>query len=392
MQLSIVIVNYNVKIFLEQCLHSVLKAFDDLQAEIFVIDNQSGDGSRAYLEEKFPSIQFIWNENNVGFAVANNQAIKLAKGDYILFLNPDTIVPEDCFTKCIAYFKSHNNCGALGVQMINGSGYFLKESKRSFPSPGTSIFKMLGFAKVFPQSKLFAKYYAVHLKENESGPVEVLAGACMMVSKNVLEITKGFDEHFFMYGEDIDLSYRIQQAGFENHYFSGTSIIHFKGESSQQQTEHYVRHFYGAMQLFIRKHFKKKKALFYFMNVSIKAAQFIAGQKKKLEKTTPTIKTPAIVAIVCGSQDFNEVIQFIKQQEFPWLISGRIKTRVEDSRPSLGTIGDLAKIISSQKINTILFCSIDISYKNMIRVMKENKGLNYFFHAAGSQSIAGSSS
>ena len=216
MQLSVIIVNYNVKYFLEQCLCSVLKACTDIETEIFVVDNNSTDGSRPFLEPLFPSVNFIWNDSNAGFAKANNQAVVKATGGHILFLNPDTIVPEDCFEKCLEFFKANPLAGALGVHMIDGSGKFLQESKRAFPSPLTSFYKLTGFTGLFPQSKIFAKYYLGHLSEKENHEVDVLAGAFMMLPRGVINKTGSFDEQFFMYGEDVDLSYRVQQAGFKN--------------------------------------------------------------------------------------------------------------------------------------------------------------------------------
>ncbi|HEY6504489.1 MAG TPA: glycosyltransferase [Chitinophagaceae bacterium] len=260
MQLSIVIVNYNVHHFLEQCLCSVQKAVVLLQAETFVIDNNSADNSVRHLQPRFPAVKFIVNQENVGFAKACNQGMKLATGKYILFLNPDTIVPENCFLKCLAFFDAHPDAGALGIKMLDGSGQFLKESKRSFPSPKTSLFKLFGLARLFPTSKTFAKYHLGHLDENKDHEVDVLAGAFMMIKKDVLDSVGGFEETFFMYGEDIDLSYRVQKAGYKNYYFSGSSIIHFKGESTKKGSLNYVHLFYNAMGIFVKKHYGKTKA------------------------------------------------------------------------------------------------------------------------------------
>lgn len=260
MQLSVIIVNYNVRHFLEQCLCSVRKAVAGMQAEIIVIDNNSSDNSVEYLQPLFPGMRFVANHENIGFARACNQGFKLAKGKYILFLNPDTVVPEDCFARCITFFETHPEAGALGIKMLDGSGHFLKESKRSFPSPRTSLFKLFGLARLFPRSKTFAKYHLGHLNENKDHEVDVLAGAFMMIKKDVLDKTGGFEETFFMYGEDIDLSYRIQKAGYKNYYFSGSSIIHFKGESTKKGSLNYVHLFYNAMSIFVRKHYGKTKA------------------------------------------------------------------------------------------------------------------------------------
>jgi O-antigen biosynthesis protein len=260
LQLSVIIVNYNVKYFLEQCLCAVIKACKNITAEIIVVDNNSTDGSREFLALKFTAVNFIWNRENGGFAKANNQALAQAKGNYILFLNPDTIVPEDCFEKSIQFFELHTNAGALGIRMIDGAGKFLKESKRAFPSPLTSLYKLSGLTKLFPRSKTFAQYHLGHLAEHENHEVDVLAGAYMMVPKNILDKTGSFDETFFMYGEDVDLSYRIQKAGYKNYYFAQSTIIHFKGESTKKGSLNYVRLFYTAMSLFVKKHYSGSRA------------------------------------------------------------------------------------------------------------------------------------
>ncbi|RYG42838.1 MAG: glycosyltransferase family 2 protein, partial [Chitinophagaceae bacterium] len=260
MDLSVIIVNYNVKYFLEQCLYSVRKALIPIQAEIIVVDNKSTDNSPEYLQPRFPEAIFISNETNVGFGQACNQGLKQASGKYILFLNPDTILPEDCLKKSIDFLAARPEAGALGIKMIDGSGNFLRESKRSFPSPLTSFYKLAGLARLFPRSSLFARYHLGHLDENKDHAVDVLAGAFMLIKKEVLNKTGAFDETFFMYGEDVDLSYRIQKSGYLNYYFSGSSIIHFKGESTKRGSMNYVRMFYNAMSIFVRKHYGGSKA------------------------------------------------------------------------------------------------------------------------------------
>lgn len=260
MQLSVIIVNYNVKHFLEQCLCSVQKAIAGIPAEIIVVDNCSADNSVYYLQPKFPSVPFIVNTENLGFAKGCNIGLKKAKGKFILFLNPDTILPEDCFQKCISFLESHADAGALGIKMLDGRGKFLKESKRAFPSPMTSLYKLFWLSRLFPRSKVFSKYHLGHLNENENHEVDVLAGAFLMVKKEVLEKVGSFDEIFFMYGEDVDLSYRIQKAGYKNYYFADSSMIHFKGESTRKGSMNYVRMFYNAMSIFVRKHYSGSRA------------------------------------------------------------------------------------------------------------------------------------
>lgn len=278
MDISVIIVNYNVKHFLEQCLFSVQAALKNLQGEIIVIDNASSDDSIDYLQPKFPLVTFIANKENTGFGKACNQGYKISSGEFILFLNPDTLVPENCFEKCISFFKTQPEAGALGVKMVDGTGKFLKESKRSFPSLSTSFFKIFGLADLFPHSKIVARYYLGHLDSNQNHEVDVLAGAFMMIRRKVLEVTGGFDEAFFMYGEDIDLSYRIQKTicpetggRFKNYYFAQTEIIHFKGESTKKGSLNYIKLFYGAMSIFVNKHYSSGASLFFkfFIHIGI---------------------------------------------------------------------------------------------------------------------------
>ncbi|HUS00642.1 MAG TPA: glycosyltransferase [Chitinophagaceae bacterium] len=281
MQLSVIIVNYNVKYFLEQCLCSVIKAIKNTGAEIFVVDNNSSDGSREFFNDRFTRVKFIWNNENLGFSKANNIAVKQATGKYILFLNPDTLLPEDCIENCLTFLESHPEAGALGIKMLDGSGIFLKESKRSFPSPVTSFYKLSGLAKLFPHSKIFGKYHLGHLDENQNHEVDVLAGAFMMVPKNVIERVGSFDEDFFMYGEDIDLSYRVQEAGYKNIYFSESSIVHFKGESTKKGGLNYVRLFYKAMSIFARKHYGHRAAFFNLLiRLGILVRAFLSAIKR----------------------------------------------------------------------------------------------------------------
>ena len=266
MKLSVVIVNYNVKYFLEQCLHSVLKAAGALEAEIFVVDNNSVDGSIRMLRDKFPGVFVIENKDNKGFSRANNQAIRKAKGEYILLLNPDTIVEDDTLEKCVRFMDGHPDAGGLGVKMIDGKGKFLPESKRGLPYPSVAFFKIFGLSALFPKSKIFNKYHLGYLDKDKTHSVDVLAGAFMLLRKKVLDEIGMLDEEFFMYGEDIDLSFRITRAGYKNYYFPETRIIHYKGESTKKSSLNYVFMFYNAMIIFARKHFSKENArLFSFL-------------------------------------------------------------------------------------------------------------------------------
>ncbi|MDP4280964.1 MAG: glycosyltransferase [Bacteroidota bacterium] len=278
MKLSIVIVNYNVRYFLEQCLYSVQNACHDLEAEIFVVDNNSVDGSVKMVSEKFPEVRLIENRENKGFAVANNQAIRQATGEYILLLNPDTLVEDDTFTKCIQFMDNHPDSGGLGVKMIDGKGKFLPESKRALPRPSVAFYKIFGFSALFPKSHLFGKYHLGYLDKDKIHEVDVLAGAFMMLRKKMLDTIGLLDESFFMYGEDIDLSYRITKAGYKNYYFPETRIIHYKGESTKKSSVNYVFVFYNAMVIFAKKHYSQKNARSFslLINIAIYLRAFIS--------------------------------------------------------------------------------------------------------------------
>jgi GT2 family glycosyltransferase len=271
LQLSIIIVNYNVRYFLEQCLYAVQRAMAGMEAEVTVVDNGSADGSIEYLRPLFPTVRFLENEGNLGFARANNLALADCRGEFVLFLNPDTLLAEDCLHKSISYLRQNPNAGALGVRMLDGRGKFLPESKRSFPSPWVSFAKLSGLSSVFPRSKKFNRYALGFLAEKENHSVEVLAGACMFVRRDLLVQLNGFDESYFLYGEDVDLSYRIKKAGYENIYFAGTTIIHFKGESSRNLSMTRVKYFYNAMLVFVRKHYNagSAKIFSFFLSVAI---------------------------------------------------------------------------------------------------------------------------
>lgn len=256
MQLSIIIVNYNVKHFLEQCLLSVLRASQGLAIEIIVVDNNSQDGSVERVQEKFGNkVICIANKDNPGFSKANNQGIAIAKGKYVLLLNPDTLVEEDTFWVCLDFMDKHPDVGGLGVKMIDGTGKFLPESKRALPTPWVSFYKIFGFSALFPNSPRFAKYHLTYLDKDKNHEIEILSGAFMLMRKETLEKVGYLDEDFFMYGEDVDLSYRIILGGYKNYYLSDTQIIHYKGESTKKGSLNYVKVFYQAMLIFAHKHF-----------------------------------------------------------------------------------------------------------------------------------------
>ena len=255
--LSVIIVNYNVEYFLEQCLNSVFQATKDLKIEVFVVDNNSIDGSVKMIKERFQSVHLIENKTNNGFSKANNQAIKIANGTHILLLNPDTVIEENTFQKVVSFMNDNPKAGGLGVRMVDGKGNFLPESKRGLPTPGVAFYKIFGLSMLFPKSRLFGAYHLGYLKEHEINKVDVLSGAFMLIRKELIEKIGLLDESFFMYGEDIDFSYRITQAGYDNYYYPDTTIIHYKGESTKKSSVNYVFIFYKAMVIFAKKHFSK---------------------------------------------------------------------------------------------------------------------------------------
>lgn len=267
--LSVVIVNYNVEYFLEQCLNAVESASKQLKVQVFVVDNNSIDSSVAMVREKFPNVNVIANKDNVGFSRANNQAIHLSDARYVLLLNPDTVIEEDTFNKTVAFMDEHPDAGGLGVRMVDGKGKFLPESKRGLPTPSVSFYKIFGLASIFPKSKTFGKYHLGFLSEFDINEVDVLSGAFMLLRAETLDKIGLLDEQFFMYGEDIDLSYRIQLGGYKNFYFPQTKIIHYKGESTKKSSVNYVFVFYRAMILFANKHFSNNNAKLFSFAINL---------------------------------------------------------------------------------------------------------------------------
>lgn len=260
MDLSVVIVSYNVRAFLEQCLVSVERASSGLDLEVWVVDNNSVDGSVEMVRSRFPEVHLVANRDNVGFSVANNQAIRQSKGEHVLLLNPDTVVREDTFVKGLAHMKAHPEVGGMGVPMYDGTGQFLPESKRGVPTPWAAFCRMAGLHHLAPRSPKWNAYYAGHVAEDETAEIDILSGAFMWMRKKALDDVGLLDEQFFMYGEDIDLSWRLVQGGWRNHYLASTSIIHYKGESTKKGSLNYVLVFYRAMLLFAAKHFEGRQA------------------------------------------------------------------------------------------------------------------------------------
>ena len=290
MKLSVIIVNYNVKYYLDQCIRSVLHAFEEMQAsvnsetgadsseengvaELIVVDNHSADGSVDYLEqrypqEQYPMVRFVRSAHNLGFARANNIAIRQSRGEYVLLLNPDTIVGEDVLKKCVDFMDAHEDAGAVGVRMLNAAGKRAMESRRGLPTPMVSFFKMLGFCNRWPQHRLFGRYYMGYLPWDQPCQIEVVSGAYCMLRRKALDEVGLLDEDFFMYGEDIDLSYRVLKGGYHNYYLP-VDILHYKGESTQKSSFRYVHVFYEAMLIFFRKHYS---GMSFLLSLPIKTA------------------------------------------------------------------------------------------------------------------------
>lgn len=297
MKVSVIIVNYNVKYFLELCLHSVFRALKGISAEVFVVDNHSKDGSCAFIRERFPQVRLIENKDNKGFSKANNQAYFISSGEYILFLNPDTVVPEDFFEKTLSYMDAHPEAGSIGPRLIDGKGQFAPDAKKSFPSLSVALFKATGIHKVFPKSPYFNKYYAVHIGEYETAPVEVLSGCCMMMRREAIGKAGGpFDEDFFMYFEDGDLCYRILKAGYQNIYFPEITVIHYKGESTRKMTLSYVKVFNEAFSIFAKKHYGKQnaRAFMLFIHIGVVLRAILSLVKTVLK----AFKMPLLDAVV----------------------------------------------------------------------------------------------
>jgi GT2 family glycosyltransferase len=372
MVVSVIIVNYRVKYFLELCLHSVEKAIKDMKAEIIVVDNHSNDDSLDYLRPRFPRVRFLANHENAGFGRANNLALKEARGKYILFLNPDTVLPEDFAVLCLAFIEATPRIGALGVKMIDGSGRFLPESRRGFPSPWVAFCKLSGLAAIFPHSRWFARYYLGHLSADFAHPAPVLSGACVWIASAVLQEVGGFDEQFFLYAEDIDLSYRIERAGYTNCYYPGTTIVHFKGESTTRDTG-YVRQFYRAMSQFRRKHFGSGMPVFFNWGIEgairLRAGMAAVG---RLARQRTGMKTGQVRRIWVDG-DIAE--------------AGRVKGRLAGSE-------ETTVVRNEADADEVILCEGERwSFRQCIarlEVLARAGGKRVFLHAAGSDSAVGS--
>ena len=318
-KLSIIIVNYNVQYFLEQCLLSVQKAMTGMTVEVFVVDNNSVDGSVQMVQEKFPWVKCIANKDNTGFSKANNQAMRVAEGEYFLLLNPDTVIEEDTLKKVVDFMDAHPDAGGLGVNMVDGKGKFLPESKRGLPTPETSFYKIFGINKLFPSSKKFNRYYLGHLSNDEVNEIEILSGAFMLMRKKALDKVGLLDEAFFMYGEDIDLSWRIIQGGYKNYYFPETRIIHYKGESTKKGSLNYVFVFYNAMVIFAKKHFSESNArtFSFFIQMAIWLRASVAVLNRFIKSAAlPLFDVAAILGFMYAALNFySNITQIIYESK-----------------------------------------------------------------------------
>lgn len=271
MKLSVIIVSYNVKFFLEQCILSVKRAIEEVDAEIIVVDNHSKDESVEHIQQRFPDVRCISSLHNLGFSRANNLAIRQCRGEYVLLLNPDTLVAESTIVKSLQFMDSHPEAGALGLRMLNADGSKAMESRRGLPSPEVAFYKMIGLCKHFPDHPKFGHYYMSNLSWDEPGRIEVISGAYFMLRRSALDKVGLLDEDFFMYGEDVDLSYRVLKGGYQNWYIPAT-ILHYKGESTKKSSFRYVHVFYDAMLIFFRKHYSGMTLL---LSIPIKLAVYL---------------------------------------------------------------------------------------------------------------------
>ena len=310
MKLSVIILNYNVRYFLELCLKSVEEAIENIDAEIIVVDNNSSDDSCEMVKTLFPSVKLIENKDNSGFSKGNNIGVTKAKGEHLCILNPDTVIAKDTFSKLIEFADSKDNLGIVGCQLIDGKGIFLPESKRNIPIPKIALKKILGDDK---------DYYANHIETNSIAKVEILVGAFMFLRKSVYEALGGFDEDYFMYGEDIDLSYKVLKAGYNNYYFGETTVIHYKGESTLKDSK-YAKRFYGAMQIFYKKHFKRNILFNAIVWLAIKVAYSL---RKSPNSTKVTLQNIVIYS--------NEIEESLKKQLLQPIA---IRAEIQDTIPN----------------------------------------------------------
>jgi GT2 family glycosyltransferase len=360
MQLSVIILNYNVRYFLEQCVASVQEALSNIDGEIIVVDNNSLDDSCEMMKTHFPNVKLIENTTNLGFPKGNNIGVAHAKGDYICILNPDTVVAEDTFEKVLAFAEKQKNIGIVGCKLIDGTGNFLPECKRGVPTPFVALTKIFSLYKLFPKTALFNRYYAQHLSENETGKVGILVGAFMIMKRNLYQEIGGFDENCFMYSDDIDLSYMALKKGKTNYYFHETTVIHYKGESTVKDG-FYMKHFREAMQFFYRKHFRSSIIFDVFMKIG---AFFFALIKKNQSKLKP-LKA-------------EEYVLFSKNEKLKNKLENLFHKKVHWQSQIEGNTLFSHSILNKTQTE-IIFDNTDLSFKEIISFLEANKNQGFTF-------------
>lgn len=360
MQLSVIILNYNVRFFLEQCVLSVQKALGNIDGEIIVVDNYSTDGSGEMMKQRFPNVKFIENKANLGFPKGNNIGVAEAKGEYICILNPDTVVAEDTFVKVLQFAASQPDLGIVGCKLIDGTGNFLPECKRGVPTPWVAFTKIFGLYKFFPKSSLFNKYYAQHLSENQTGKVDILVGAFMIMKRDLYLEVGGFDENCFMYSDDIDLSYLVLKSGKSNYYFHETSVIHYKGESTVRDGT-YMKRFREAMQFFYKKHFGGSFVFDVFMRIGAFAFSLL---KKSQQKQV--------------HYNVEEYVLFSLDES----LKNKLENQLQKKVVRLADINEndlFSQANSSEKHREILLDNGSFSFKKIIAFLEKNKNRGFTF-------------
>ena len=360
MQLSVIILNYNVRFFLEQCVASVQEALTNIDSEIIVVDNDSSDDSCEMIKSRFPNVKLIKNNSNLGFPKGNNIGVAQAKGDYICILNPDTVVAEDTFNRILAFAEKQENLGIVGCKLIDGSGNFLPESKRGIPTPFVALTKIFGLYKLFPNWKLFNRYYAQHLSENETGKVDILVGAFMIMKRNLYNEIGGFDENCFMYSDDIDLSFMALKSGKINYYFHETSVIHYKGESTVKDGL-YMKRFREAMQFFYKKHYKSSSLFDFFMKMGTLFFALI----KKNQGNSNSIEIDDYILI---SEDENLKDKLVKQLNKKLIWETKLDSNTLFSHRN-----------KSKKQTEFLIDNNSFSFKSIISFLETHKNQGFTF-------------
>jgi GT2 family glycosyltransferase len=361
MQLSVIILNYNVRYFLELCVLSVQNALENIHGEIIVIDNNSSDDSCAMMMQRFSGVKLIQNKDNLGFPKGNNVGVAQAKGEYICILNPDTVVAEDTFTKVLAFAETKKNLGIVGVKLVDGTGNFLPESKRGIPTPFVAFTKMMGLYKIRPKFELFGKYYAQHLLEDETGKVDILVGAFMLMKRELYLELGGFDENCFMYSDDIDLSYRALNKGKRNYYFGETTVVHYKGESTIKDGV-YMKRFQEAMNFFYKKHFKVSVIFSIVMKIGIGFFSFI----KMFQGQPRSKKVPQSFLLCSDNVELANKMTSVFQK----------KVSIRDLKTEKMVISSL---ITEKKPIEILLDNNFVSFKECIRFMESYKNKGFTF-------------